>query len=212
MVSIFFQSLLIGYSGALMPGSLLTYTIDRSIKSGAKSGPLVIVGHSLLELVIVILIFAGAGRILATDTAQMIIGFAGGLALNLMGIGMVKDALQNKITINTEAVAGRGNGSMIAAGALISAANPYFIFWWAVIGLGLILSAYKAFGVLGVILFYLGHTLADLSWYSLVAFLISRTRRFINLKIYKMVIILLGLCLCGFGINFIIGSLKYVVK
>ncbi len=211
MVSIFLQSLLIGYSGAMMPGSLLTYTIDRSIKAGAKSGPLIVIGHSLLELVIVVLIFAGAGRVLATDTAQMIIGFAGGLVLNLMGIGMIRDALLNRLTINTESRPEHVKSSMIAAGAIISAANPYFIFWWAVIGLGLILSAYKAFGIAGVVIFYLGHTLADLTWYSFISYLISKTRRFINLKIYKVVIIALGLCLCGFGISFIAGGFKYLL-
>ena len=210
MVSIFLQSLLIGYSGAMMPGSLLTYTIDRIIKSGAKSGPLIVLGHSLLELIIVVLIFAGAGRILATETAQMIIGFAGGLVLNIMGITMVRDAVLNKLTINTESNTNHGKSGMIVAGAVISAVNPYFAFWWAVIGLGLILSAYKAFGIIGIVLFYLGHMLADLSWYSFISYIISKTRRFINLKIYKYVIIALGLCLCGFGISFIVGGIKYL--
>ena len=212
MVSVFLQSLLIGYSGAMMPGSLLTYTIDRSIKSGAKSGPLIVIGHSLLELIIVVLIFAGAGRILATETAQIIIGFVGGLVLNIMGIGMVRDAVLNKITINTDNHSNHGKGSMIVAGAVISAANPYFIFWWAVIGLGLILSAYKAFGIIGIILFYIGHMIADMSWYSFISYIISRTRRFINLKIYKFFIIALGLCLCGFGINFIVSGFKYLLN
>lgn len=210
MVSVFLQSLLIGYSGAMMPGSLLTYTIEKSIKSGAKSGPLISAGHSLLELVIVILIFAGAGRLLGTETAQTVIGIAGGLVLNFMGVSMVRDAVLDRITINVGEQSRHGKGGMVAAGAVISASNPYFLFWWAVIGLGLILSAYKAFGIPGIVLFYLGHILADISWYSFISFVISRTRSFISIKIYKFVIISLGLCLCGFGISFIAGSLKHL--
>ena len=38
MVEIFFKSMLIGYSGAIMPGSLLTYVVEKSIKTGAKAG------------------------------------------------------------------------------------------------------------------------------------------------------------------------------
>ena len=49
MVEIFLQSLLIGYSGAMMPGSLLTYTLDKSIKSGPKAGLIISIGHALLE-------------------------------------------------------------------------------------------------------------------------------------------------------------------
>lgn len=60
MIAIFIKSLLIGYSGAIMPGSMLTYTIDKSMRHGAKSGLLVSLGHSLIELFLVMFLFMGA--------------------------------------------------------------------------------------------------------------------------------------------------------
>lgn len=169
MVQIFFQSLLIGYSGAIMPGSLLTYTIDKSLKSGSKTGLLISVGHLLLELIIVILLISGTGSFLATEATQMIIGFIG-------------------------------------------ASNPYFLLWWAIVGLGLLLNAYTLYGVIGVALFYFGHILSDISWYSFVSVFISRTRKFINQKIYRIIIAILGVCLVGFGISFIVNSFKFLFK
>ena len=77
LVKIFIQSLLIGYSGAVMPGSLLTYTLERSMQVGVKAGFLVSIGHTLLELLLVMLIFFGFGPYLSTNLAQISIGLLG---------------------------------------------------------------------------------------------------------------------------------------
>ena len=204
MVQVFLQSMLIGYSGAMMPGSLLTYAINKSIKSGPYTGLLISIGHLLLELVIVIMLLTGTGSFLATDTAQMIIGVLGGLLLILLGINMIKDSYQNKISINLDAKVKNESKNLILGGFIISISNPYFVFWWAIIGLGLLLSSYTNFGVIGVIIFYIGHIIADVSWYSFISILISRTRKFINQRAYRIIIAILGFCLIGFGISFII--------
>jgi threonine/homoserine/homoserine lactone efflux protein len=86
LIQIFLKSLIIGYSGALMPGSLLTYTIDKSIRNGAKAGLIISIGHALLELILVLLLLFGFGRYLGTELAKTIIGIAGGLVLSLFGI------------------------------------------------------------------------------------------------------------------------------
>lgn len=207
MIALFFKSILIGYSGALMPGSLLTYTIDKSIKHGSKSGLLISIGHALLEFVIVVLLLFGLGKYLGSHTAKIIIGIAGGALLGFLGIGMIRDAFLNKLSIEIDKKSNGRQGSMLAGGAIISASNPYFIFWWAVVGLGLITSSYSAFGILGVAVFYLGHIMSDISWYTFISALVSKTRTFVNQKVYKVVIIVLGLCMVGFGASFIYNSL-----
>jgi threonine/homoserine/homoserine lactone efflux protein len=200
--------MLIGYSGAMMPGSLLTYTLDKSIKTGAKAGILISIGHALLELALVILIFLGVGKYLGTAVAQMIIGMLGGLVLIFFGAGMVKDIVKGNISVDFNKPADGKYGNIVVGGALISASNPYFIIWWAAVGLGLIMNAYNSFGIAGVILFYSGHILSDFTWYFFISVLISKTRTFINLKVYKIVIALLGVCLVGFGLSFLIASVK----
>ena len=56
---IFLTSLAIGFSGAVSPGPLLTYTITESLKKGFIAGPLISVGHALIELVLVIVFALG---------------------------------------------------------------------------------------------------------------------------------------------------------
>lgn len=210
MLEVFFQSLLVGYSGAIMPGSLLTYTINKSIKSGVKAGLLISLGHCILELILVILIFIGVGKYLQTPLAQLVIGIIGGIVLIFFGLNMLRDIVLNRLNIDFKNESKNKSGNLVISGALISAANPYFPLWWAAIGLGLITNAYNLFGLFGVVLFYLGHIMSDLTWYGFISAVISKTRNFINLKIYKIIITFLGLCLIGFGASFILSSIKII--
>ncbi len=210
MLEIFIQSLLIGYSGAIMPGSLLTYTLDKSIKTGAKAGLMISIGHALLELILVILILLGIGQYLGTAFAQLIIGILGGIVLLFFGISMVKDSFLGKVSIDFTNEANIKSGNLVIGSALVSAANPYFIVWWAAIGLGLIMNSYNTFGLIGVSLFYLGHILSDFTWYTFISLLVSKTRTFINLKVYKVIIAILGFSLIGFGTSFLISSVKII--
>ena len=52
----FFKSFLIGFSGAMVPGTMLGVTIDGSLKKGWKAGPLIVLGHGILEILLIIVI------------------------------------------------------------------------------------------------------------------------------------------------------------
>lgn len=212
MIAIFLKSLIIGYSGAVMPGPMLTYTVDKSLHHGAKSGLLVSLGHAFLELLLVILIFIGAGKYFATDTAKTIIGIIGGIILVYLGFGMIKDVYLNRISLNPKGIIQEKQGNMLLAGIVLSASNPYFIIWWSVVGLALIMDAHAAFGILGIFAFYIGHIFSDISWFSFVSILVSKTRSLINIKIYKTIIMALAACLIFFGISFFAASLRFVLK
>ncbi len=213
MIEVFVSSLFIGYSGAIMPGPLFSYAVDKSIKHGSISGLLLSIGHVLLELIIVVLILSGLSKFLGTDLARAIIGAVGGLALLYLAVCMLRDAYLNKISVNFKSnKTDVRYGNMLVAGAVISVLNPGFVFWWAVVGLGLTMSAYASFGIEGVIVFFLGHILADISWYCFLSILISKTRSFISIKIYKGLIISLAGMLLIMASSFIYRSAEYFFK
>jgi len=207
-VDIFLQSFIIGFSGAMMPGSLLTYTIDKSMKSGPKAGVLVSLGHALLELALVILLFFGIGKYLETPVAQTIIGILGGAVLVFFGVGMIKDVVRGRINIEMKESSSSKSGGIILGSALVSASNPYFSFWWATVGLGYMMYANNLLGLAGVALFYTGHILSDFTWYTFVSFVIGKTRKFISMKVYRIVIAVLGAVLVVFGIVFMVPAAK----
>ena len=206
MIGTFFQSLLIAYSGAVMPGPLLTYNINQSMRVGVRSGLLLITGHAILELATIALLFLGLGAFLSTNSAQIVIGLAGGTLLILFGAVMIKDVILGKARLDLQGNGKEKSGGLILNGIMISAMNPYFIIWWTVVGLGLMMTAFKAYGIIGIAVFFAGHLLADFSWYVLISFLASRSRKIMSEKAYKVIVVILALVLVGFGINFVIAA------
>ncbi len=204
VIQVFFQSMFVAYSGAVMPGSLLAYTIDRSLRQGAKTGLLVSTGHAILELFVVSFLLLGASRFLNTTAAQTITAILGGIILLYLGAGMIRNALSKDLSVNFPGSKGKRTGNLLLGGALLSVSNPYFTIWWVAIGLGLVTSAYTLYGLTGVIVFYLGHIMADITWYVFVSIIISKTRNFISLKIYRAIILILGIFIIAFGTRFLV--------
>lgn len=201
-MELFLSALAIGFSGAIMPGPLLTYTIRRSLSDGPRAGFIITAGHAVLELALIALIFLGFDMVLQSGAAQTGISLVGGGLLIFMGIKMILDAARNRVTVAADTDGAKSRG-MFLSGIVISAANPYFLFWWAVIGLGYITRAYDSLGFIGVPVYYFGHIAADFIWYGLVSVVVGTTRRFIGLKPYRIIIALLGGVLVFFGGTFV---------
>jgi threonine/homoserine/homoserine lactone efflux protein len=210
LLGIFINSLIIGFSGAVMPGTVLTYTIDRSMRYGSRAGFLVSLGHALLELILVIMIYLGLGKLLASDIIRMIIGIIGGLVLLYLAFDMLRGVCLDKVRLDLSGESSKGQKNMFLAGVLLSAANPYFLIWWAAVGLSLIMKSYDSFGLSGICFFYLGHILADISWYSFVSIIISKMRHLIKQKTYRGIVTVLALFLLFFAIKFIIEGMGYI--
>ena len=86
LASIALSSFMLGLSGALSPGPLLTLTIAESIKRGPWVGPLLILGHAVLEFILIIAIIFGLDSILRIPTVQISMMALGSLMLTVMAI------------------------------------------------------------------------------------------------------------------------------
>jgi len=185
LAAIFLSSFIIAMSGALMPGPLLTVTVSESTRQGAKAGPLMILGHGILELALVIALLAGLAPFLVRDDVFITIAIAGGCILMWMAVSMFRSI--PTLHLKFEAEEDKKSRNLILAGILFSLANPYWTIWWASIGLGYILHSVK-FGILGVASFYLGHIFADLAWYAFVSMGVAKGRRFFSDTVYRRLI------------------------
>lgn len=202
-MSLFIVSFTIALSGALAPGPLLAAVIYQSTKQGLKTGPLVILGHAILEVGMVAFIIFGFAYFLKNPLVLKIIATTGALILLGFGINMISSIPKVSLDFKDE---NRKSSNLVLTGITMSAANPYWVIWWLTIGLGLLLGAQKA-GYLAIGIFFAGHILADLAWYTVVSFTISKGRRFISQKVYKGIIFVCGIILIGFGIYFGMNSL-----
>ena len=205
---LFFTALVVGFSGALMPGPLLTVDLKESLRRGASVGPGLVLGHGLLELALVFAVLLGFGRFLDRGAVKGVIGFLGGAVLLWMAYGMIREAL-TKLTLAIESGGPRRGLPPVLAGALVSLSNPYWTLWWATIGLTYLARA-REMGAAGVAVFFCGHILADLTWYSAVSFAAAGGRRLMGDRVYRVVVAVCGLFLVYVGFWFIDSALGFL--
>ncbi len=201
LISIFVIGLLIGLTGALAPGPTLIATINASVRSGWRAGPLVSIGHMAAEIGIILLIVAGLGTLIGSATWA--IGLVGGFALVLFGILTLSSARGALIPKGDDSI---DTKRPVAAGLLTSFANPYFWIWWFTVGAALLWSFLEG-GILAGGMFMAGHWAADIGWLTLVSASLHRGRFFLSDQGYRLVLGACGIFLIAFGCWFISGSL-----
>lgn len=204
LAAVFTSAFIVAFSGAVVPGPLLTVTIGRAIGEGAAAGPLVVLGHGLLEAAVVIGMVFGLGYYLQLPIVTSIVAVIGGAVLLWMGLGMIRNwraAGQVSVEVAAAKTDNAFSGSIIS-GFIGSISNPYWILWWATVGAAFIADAMKQ-GALGIGVFFTGHILADLVWYSFVSFSLAAGRRWFKEKQYQWLLLCCGLAMTGLALFFI---------
>jgi len=209
LIIIFGSSFITALSGALMPGPLLFYTIAETGKNGAWTGFFVIIGHAILELIIVVLLLLGFRNLLNKNIFEIIISLIGGITLFIMGLTMIIPALKNKLKLEDNTKIKKASRYLIISGIIVSISNPFFIIWWFFIGAGYLYSALKL-GALGIIFFFIGHTLADMSWYVFVSYCIHKGKKIIGDTFYKYLIITCAFLIIAMGAFFIYNGTRLI--
>ena len=99
LLTISSSSFVLALSGALMPGPVLTVTISESARRGAIVGPLMILGHGLLELLLVIALLAGLAPLLGRNEVFIVISLTGGGILLWMSYTMFRSLPGMKLNL-----------------------------------------------------------------------------------------------------------------
>jgi len=218
LAPLFATAFVVGLSGAMMPGPLLTVTIAESARRGWRAGPLLVLGHGLLEGILVLVLAVGFAAVLTRHGVTAAIAVLGGGFLVYMGYGMVRDAWYGRVELPTPAAQATGNPASlpvtregrglhpVLAGILISLANPYWSLWWATVGLHYINMAARR-GAGGLAVFFTGHVLADLAWYCVVAVAVAAGRHLFPAVVYRGVLVACGLFLVGLGMYFAVTGI-----
>jgi len=133
---------------------------------------------------------------------EVFIYVAGGFVLILMGAFMVKRR-SGEIKVERSKV-----NSSILGGVFYTAFNPTQPPWWATAGLLLLLQGSALMGTIGIVIVTIGHWLADLTYYTLISYIIYKYGKYIN-PWQRQISIILGLFIAILGTYFIIqGTIK----
>ncbi len=201
---LFWSALLIGFSGAIMPGPVLTATLSETLKRGFWAGPLIVLGHALLELAVLAAVVLGLAAWITRPDVLGLLGMLGGALLVLMGAHMALTAgaaVERALRRREGGAPGGGRRGPVLLGVVLSLSNPYWALWWATIGLNLAGQALRL-GPVGLASFYAGHISADLAWYSFVALAVAQGRRVCPPAVYRWLIAGCGLAMAVLGVYF----------
>lgn len=210
-LAIFVTAWLVGFSGAMAPGPISTMVVSEAVRRGFWVGPLITLGHAVAELAIVVALVLGLGEALAGSRAPAIIALLGGLFLVWMGLSTLRDALRGGLK-PVPAAASQTAGYRWGpawAGLVASFSNPYWFLWWSTIGATYLVYSLQH-GARGVVAFYSGHILSDLSWNSLLALLMASGRRWLPPNVVRAFLGLTSLFMIGLGAYFMASGVRMV--
>ncbi|MGM0770596.1 MAG: LysE family transporter [Halobacteriota archaeon] len=117
----------IGISAALIPGPMMFATIGISLEKSWLSGPFVFLGHSLVEISLILLIIGGISSLIGSETIAYM-SIIGGIIMILFGLVILKTAKDiTNMNISGAASKARLIKNPVLAGILTSALNPTYV-------------------------------------------------------------------------------------
>lgn len=201
LAGIFIGSFVIGLSGAMMPGPVLVVVIGQTPRRGFWTGPLVVLGHGVLESFLVAVVILGMAEFFSSSAVLSTVAVIGGVVLLYMGVGMLRSAGGLSLIADAGSSSGARDLHPVLAGVLTSLSNPYWTLWWATVGLGYMAIAREK-GAAGLAAFLTGHIMSDLVWYSVVSSLVAGGKRWLTDSIYRGMIRVCAVVLLFFALYF----------
>ncbi len=190
--------IIISASGVMAPGPLFAANIAYGLQGGGKAGIKMAVGHTIVELPLVILLGVGVFSLEIFPEFGTWISILGAITLFVFAGIQIKTILQMKKTTSFNL-----KHSTILTGITLSALNPFFIIWWLSIGFKLISDAMLIWAFMGIVVVFLSHIWIDFVWLYSVACLASKSSKILSNRNYKILMIGLSAMLIYFGISFI---------
>lgn len=202
MVGFLINAVAISMSGVLAPGPMTAATLAAGARN-RHAGLLLAVGHGIVELPLMLLILTGVNALVQRTSTQAAIGLAGGVLLMLMGGGMLL-AMRRPPDVGRAPTNRRGP---VLTGIIMTGGNPYFLLWWATIGLTLAGQA-AAYGALAFAIFAGVHWLCDAAWLEVLSQASHRGSKVFGARSEKIILGVCGTALVGFGVKFLYDAAK----
>ncbi|MEL9989808.1 MAG: LysE family transporter [Thermoproteus sp.] len=211
IADIIVQTLLVTPSGAFSPGPLTTAAVVEGAvratpKLAVRAGLKVAAGHMAFELpyVLALSLLANFLAFLRAPLAAISLAFSLFFAYLTIKDGVA--ALRGGYNLNNKRP---GFANPLVAGLVFTGANPYFLMWWATVGLPLVNLAVQ-YGALGVAVMYASHVWMDYFWLALMASLGGGASKVLGSRKYGYLLIALAALLLLFGVNIFLKAFTSV--
>jgi threonine/homoserine/homoserine lactone efflux protein len=191
--------IIVSVSGVMAPGPLFAANVSYGLKGGWKTGIKMAIGHTIVELPLVILLGIGVFSLEVFPEFRTIISILGAITLFVFATLQIKTVLKKERTKMSNPKQGP-----LVAGVLLSALNPFFIIWWLSIGFKLISDAMILWSFGGILIMFVLHIWMDFVWLGAVSFFASKSSGILSNRNYKVLMLGISGMLVYFGITFLI--------
>ena len=209
LVEMGLQIILVSVSGVFSPGPLLFANLALSKYGGFWSGIKIAIGHTIIELPVIILLslpFVVFSPVNMTFSIMKIISFIAGAFLIVFGIFYVVRIIRANDSPHSAINSSRIENPYLA-GIMFTSLNPFFIVWWTTVGVKLISDSISLLGhPAGIGFLFFVHIWMDYAWLGLSSYLASRGFNIIRSEYHKFITMLLTVPLFYYGIYFVLGS------
>ena len=196
-----FTAFLVGFSGAIVPGPMLTASITEAVKKDYRAGTSVVIGHVIVETSMIVLLALGLSQFIGLKTPFIIICIVGGAVLVFMGVNLIKSG--RSASIETTEDEPKSLHGPIYSGIITSLSNPYFFMWWFTVGATFVFEGLRLAGLVGLATFLIGHWASDFSWYGFVSFCTDKGTAVAGDKTYRFILVGCGVFLSVLGLVFV---------
>jgi threonine/homoserine/homoserine lactone efflux protein len=194
--------IILGLTSGISPGPLLTLVLNQTIRHNKTEGIKVALSPLITDLPIILITVLILGRLARFDMFLAVISFAGAIFLAYLGIESLRTR-ELSIRLQTS------DSGSLKKGIIANFLNPSPYLFWATVGTPLMLKAYKT-DLLTSILFMMSFYVFLIGSKVVVAFLVDRTKQFMNQKFYLILMRTLGIVLIIFSLIFLYEGLKYL--
>ncbi|MGE5611933.1 MAG: LysE family transporter [Bacillota bacterium] len=198
------QATIISLSGVLAPGPMTAATLAAGSRN-RHAGTWIAIGHGIVEFPLMGLIMAGAGALLVKTGFRIGVGLAGGAALLLLTTLTLASLRQPTDQPATTRVA-----NPLWTGIVFTGSNPYFLLWWATVGLAMATKAFEL-GILAFGLFALVHWLCDLVWLETLSLASHQGVGLLGPRSQRIILLICSAAMGVFGIKFVIDAVRAIL-
>jgi threonine/homoserine/homoserine lactone efflux protein len=195
--------IVVSASGVMAPGPLFASTISSGIREGKLAGFKVAIGHTIVELPLVVLIGVGALSLAILPQFRVIIGILGALGIFAFA------GLQLRSILRSQEIKKYSKYGSLLTGIFLTGLNPFFLAWWFTIGFKLISDAFLLWSFWGILIMFGIHIWMDYAWLGFVSSISSKGTKFLSKKSYKICMIAINAILIYFGILFVLESAAF---
>jgi threonine/homoserine/homoserine lactone efflux protein len=203
VMEIIFNGIIYGITLAFLIGPVFFTIIQTSIERGFTSGIFVAIGVSLSDIFYICISYLGLLQFLDNGDSKVFLAYGGGAVLLLFGFYYIFIKSKRLINFDLKTITYHSPGKLILKGFVINGLSPMVLFFWiAMVSVATTQLGYNTLNEIGI--YFTSIVVTVFTTDLIKARLADKLRALITQRFVRILNIVLGLALVGFGFRLIL--------